>query len=80
MCHQKQDAPRNPDQEAFIESVLRVMDQLAEEAGDWRIHLPYEAMLDYRKDSAVQEQYADHFNACAFCQEAVDTLNPPDKS
>lgn len=85
MCRRKRESPRNLDQKdpedrEFFESVLRYMDELADEAGDWRIHLPYEALVSYRKDSAVREQYADHYNNCAYCQKAMDALNPYDTS
>jgi hypothetical protein len=84
MCKQKQVSLRNldetsPEKKAFFESALREMEELAEEAGDWQIHLPYEALVCYRKDSAVREQHADHYNNCSFCQKAMDALNPYDK-
>lgn len=80
MCHPKQDPPnnldeKNPEKRAFFESALKYMEELDEQAGDWRIHLPYEALLRYGEDSAVREQYEDHFNSCAYCQEAMKTLN-----
>lgn len=83
MCKQKRKSLRNldkmsPEKKAFFESALREMEELAEDAGDWRIHLPYEALLTYRKDSAVREQFADHYNNCSFCQKALDALNPYD--
>jgi hypothetical protein len=31
------------------EEILAVMDKLAEEAGDWRVHLPFEALLEIHK-------------------------------
>ena len=69
----------SPEKRAFFESALREMKKLDEEAGDWRLHLPYEAMIGYRKNSAIRKQYADHYNNCSFCKEAVDTLNPYDE-
>ena len=63
----------------FFESVLRDMEALADEAGDWRIHLPLEALATYRKHSAVREQYANHYDNCSFCQKAMDALNPYDE-
>ena len=85
MCHPKQDPPTNldeedPDRRAFFELALKYMEELDEQAGDWRNHLPYEALLCYSDGSAVREQYKDHFNRCAFCQEAMKTMNPGDKS
>mgnify|MGYP001822568329 CR=1 FL=1 len=83
MCKQKRVSLRNldkksPEKKAFFESILGEMEELTDEAGDWRIHLPYEALVAYRKDSAVREQYADHYNNCSFCQRALDALNPYD--
>lgn len=72
------DAEFDLDDEAFVESFLKGLDKLAEEAGDWRIHLPYEAILGYRSNKAIQEQFEDHYNACAYCQELMDTLCPGD--
>lgn len=60
----------------FFESVLREMEALADEAGDWRIHLPYEALMGYQIDSNVRSQYSEHYDNCSFCQKAMDALNP----
>ena len=60
----------------FFESVLAEMDALADEAGDWRIHLPYEALVGYQKDRNVRAQYSEHYDNCSFCQKAMDALNP----
>lgn len=84
MCHSKKDPLSNldvmdPERRAFFEAALAYMKELDVQAGDWRIHLPYEAILSYRGDSAVREQYKEHFNSCAYCQEAMETLNPYDK-
>lgn len=68
------------DDVAFRESFLRGVAELANESGDWRIHLPYEALMKYRKDSAVREAFGDHFIACAYCQELMDSLFPEDRS
>jgi len=69
----------SPEKKAFFESVLREMEALADEAGDWRIHLPLDALANYRKDSAVREQYANHYDNCSFCQKAMDALSPCDE-
>ncbi len=68
----------SPDRKAFFETALKEMEELADEAGDWRVHMPYEALVSYRKDSAVREQFEDHYNNCPFCQEGVETFNPYD--
>ena len=72
------DAQFDLDDETFVASFLKGLDELAEEAGDWRIHLPYEALLEYHKNKAIREHYEDHVNACDYCQELMDTLCPVD--
>lgn len=62
--------------EAFIELFLKGMDELEKEAGDWRDHLPYEALVGYHRDNAIREQFKDHFAGCAYCQELAETLSP----
>lgn len=59
----------------FSESILREMEALADQAGDWRIHLPYEALVGYQIDSDVRAQYSEHFEKCSFCQKAMDVFN-----
>jgi hypothetical protein len=66
--------------EAFIELFLKGVNELAEEAGDWRDHLPYEALVGYYRDSTIRERFRDHFTACAYCQELAETLSPDDNS
>lgn len=70
---------KNAEERAFFDSVRREMQELAEEAGDWRIHLPYEALVSYRLDSRVRAQYSEHYRKCEFCQKAMDALNPNEK-
>ena len=67
---------KSPERRAFFERALKEMEKLADEAGDWRVHMPYEALVSYRNDSAVREQFEDHYSNCPFCQRAVDALNP----
>jgi len=66
--------------EAFIRLFLKEVDELQEEAGDWRDHLPYEALVGFHRDSAIRERFKDHFTACAYCQELAETLLPDDKT
>lgn len=68
MCHAKRNSPNNldeqdPEDKAFFESALSYMAELDNQAGDWRIHLPHEALLSYGEDSVVREQFADQFNS-----------------
>lgn len=83
MCKRKRASPRDldkssPEKKAFFEKALREMQELAEEAEDWRVHMPYEALVSYRMDSALHEQCENHYTNCPFCQKAVDALNPYD--
>ena len=64
----------SPEKTAFFDSVLREMEALADEAGDWRIHLPYEALVGYQIDSNVRAQYSEHYENCSFCQNAMDVF------
>ena len=66
--------------ETFIQLFLKGVDELEEEAGDWRDHLPYEALVGYHRDNVVRERFKDHFTACAYCQELAETLSPGDNS
>mgnify|MGYP001548165597 CR=1 FL=1 len=84
MCKPRQVLLRNlgrmsPEKKAFFESTLREMEALADDAGDWRIHLPYEALVGYQMDSNVRAQYSEHYDNCSFCQKAMDALNPYDE-
>jgi len=51
---------------------LAEVDALAEEAGDWRQHLPYEAEVEYRTNAAVQFKYSKHADSCWYCQELIE--------
>lgn len=68
------------DDVAFRESFLRGVAELANESGDWRIHLPYEALMKYRTVEAIRDQYSDHVTTCAYCEELMDTLFPREGS
>lgn len=62
------------DDPEFIESFLKSVEALAAEAGDWRDHLPYDALIGYRHVAAIRERFEDHFTACKYCQELEATL------
>lgn len=64
--------------EAFQEEFVRYVLELGEQAGDWRDHIAYEDALVYEKDEATRAHYREHVDACAFCQELIDTLLPED--
>lgn len=56
--------------------VLEDMDILAEEAGDWREHIPYNAARCYDDDPDIAAQYAPHVDQCGYCQRLIDAVNP----
>lgn len=64
------------DDKDFRADFLRSVEKIAEEAGDWRDHLPYDAVLAFHGDDAVREKFKDHVDSCAYCQELIDTLQP----
>lgn len=65
--------------EDFQQEFLRGVDELAEQAGPWQAHLPYEACISYRRDKATRVHYANHVDSCTYCQELIDTLCPLSK-
>lgn len=67
------------DSQAEEEAILAEMADLAEEAGDWREHLPYGAAVAYFQDPDVQGQYATHVSECSYCRKMIDSLNPSNR-
>jgi len=72
---------QNADREAALdkEAILADMDAIADEIGDWKDHIPYEAAIEIYSDDAVREMYSEHLDGCQYCQEMVETLNPSEK-
>ena len=68
------------DDGTFCELFLKGVTDLARESGDWRLHLPDEALMKYRTVEAIRDQYSDHVTTCAYCEELMDTLFPRDGS
>ena len=60
-----------------MEELLNRMSSLADEAGDWRDHLPYEAAVRYVEDDRFKAMYGSHVDACGYCRRLVDALHPP---
>lgn len=58
--------------------LLREMNGLAEEAGDWARHLPSGLSEDYFENLETQRAYGVHVNGCAYCQRLLDSLQPLD--
>jgi len=67
------------DDEAFQQQFLEGVAELANEAGDWRDHLPYKAALNFHEDERVRGQYETHVNDCAYCKELIETLRPSER-
>lgn len=58
----------------------REMAELAELAGDWKEHLPYEVARSFYLDDALQHDFAEHVDACPYCQRLLETLHPTDEA
>ena len=58
---------------------LATMEAMAEEAGDWRGHVPYAAMRRYRDESKVRTQYESHVDECSYCRRMIDALHPTEE-
>ena len=64
------------DDEEFQHEFLRGVDKLEAEAGDWKLHLPYDAIMMFYEDIAIHEHFAEHVTNCRYCRELLDTLRP----
>ncbi len=62
---------------AFDEAAaLAAMEAMAEEAGDWRGHIPYAAARSYFDDPDTCAHYESHVDECTYCRRLIDALNP----
>ena len=62
---------------AFDEAeALAAIEEMADETGDWRGHVPYAAARSYLDDPGISAQYEAHVDGCAYCRRLVDALNP----
>ena len=52
------------------------MSVLADEAGDWRGHLPYAAAVGYLDNSQYRKEYGEHVDDCSYCRQLIDALHP----
>lgn len=59
-----------------MDDLLEQMSVLAEQAGDWREHLPYAAAVGFLKDEGYQQRYGDHVDRCQYCQQLIGALHP----
>jgi hypothetical protein len=55
--------------------ILAEMDKLAEEAGDWKNHLPYEALVEFDVRADVRETYGEDTTMCKCCQELISLFS-----
>lgn len=58
----------------------REMAELAELAGDWRDHLPYEVAQSFYLNDAIRRRFAAHVDACPYCQRLLETLHPAEEA
>ena len=62
---------------AFDEAAaLDAIEAMAEEAGDWRGHIPYAAVRSYRDDPDIRARYEPHLDGCTHCRRMIDAQNP----
>jgi len=61
------------DKEEFLAGVA----ELAEEAGDWRNHLPYEALRQFNRSNSIRADFGAHVDSCKWCQELIELLGLP---
>ena len=59
-----------------MQNALAEMARLAVEAGDWRNHPPFDAILNWHTDEAVRRQFIDHVQGCRFCLEKIEMFRP----
>jgi hypothetical protein len=59
-------------------TLMREMQQLADEIGDWTQHIPYTLAAGYYDDGKVRERYQPHVDGCAYCQRLLESLHPTD--
>ena len=57
--------------ELDTDETLACMAKLAEEAGDSREHLPYEALLHFNQQDVVRSQFGEQADPCKRCRELI---------
>ena len=57
-------------------TLLREMQQLADEIGDWAQHIPYTVAARYYDSRKAQALYQPHVDECAHCQRMLESLHP----
>lgn len=56
--------------------MLSDMEALADVAGDWKDHLPYEAALCFGADEKIRDRFGEHVDQCDYCAQLIDTIKP----
>ncbi len=54
--------------------ILADMAKLAEEAGDWKDHIQFEAAVAFYEREDVRTIWKEHVDACAYCREAIEVF------
>ena len=57
-------------------TLIREMQQLADEIGDWTQHIPYDLAASYYDSSTARERYRCHVDGCTYCQSLLESLHP----
>lgn len=63
--------------QAFHPEFLRGVDHLADEAGDWRDHVPYKAARVYLTNTNIREKLRAHVERCKYCEDLVLVFGDP---
>ena len=63
-----------------MDSLLQQMSDLADQAGDWRDHLPFAAAEGYLEDPKYRQLYGHHVDGCRYCQQLIGALYPSEDS
>ncbi len=58
------------------DAILAAMHELADEAGDWKVHIPYATAIEFCTSDRVRELYGDHVEGCRYCREVLSTFHP----
>ena len=65
---------------ADMDELLQQMGELADEAGDWHDHLPYEAAEQYLENYRYRQMFGHHVDDCSYCKRLVEALHPREKT
>lgn len=61
-----------------LDELTATMGKLAEQYPDWRGHLPHDAAVNFNSNEAYQEKFGEHVDGCGFCQQLIETFDPPE--